>query len=69
MQYLVKYLTKQNKWNTSTITLPDDVDVEKHVEQTFGKDFIVYKEQVKSKERLRKEQLILDSKVDLLRQG
>lgn len=69
MQYLIKFLNKENKWNTATISLPDTIDVEAYVEKNFAKDFIIYTEHTKSKERVRKETLIAESKFDLLRQG
>lgn len=67
MQYLVKFLDKSNRWNTSTISLPDSMDPEKYVEKHIAKDFIIYMEAVKSKERLRKEELVSKSQFDLLR--
>ena len=69
MQYLIKFLNKDNKWNTASISLPDSINVELYVEKNFSKDFIIYTEHIKSKDRLRKELLVAESKFDLLRQG
>jgi hypothetical protein len=43
------------------------MDPEKYVEKYMAKDFIIYMETVKSKERVRKEELIAKSQFDLLR--
>jgi len=68
MHYMVKYL-KEGKWITSSIVLPDSIDAEVYVEKHMAKDFTIYMEAVKSKERIRKELLVAESKFDLLRQG
>jgi hypothetical protein len=67
MQYLVKFIDKDKRWTYSTISLPDSIDPEKYVEKTMAKDFIIYKEAVKSTERVRKEELIAKYQFDLLR--
>ncbi|MCI4438018.1 MAG: hypothetical protein JHC33_14515 [Ignisphaera sp.] len=67
MQYLVKFLDKDRLWSYSTLSLPDELDPEKYIEKYMAKDFILYIEAVKSKERVRKEELIAKSQFDLLR--
>lgn len=67
MTYCIKYL-KEGRWTFIEIILPKDVKVEEYIEKNFSKDFIIYTQQFKSRERIRKEELIATSKFDLLRQ-
>ena len=66
MKCLVKFF-KDGKWSSTELTLPDEMNIEIYVEKNFSKDFIIYKETIKSKERLRKEEIAKKGHFDLLR--